>query len=134
LTGGDAVIQDIQPYYGDVNTYVELDLDQDDGEARDPKSVATLPPANRTLVDAFIRFDPADSVVDLTAVTAKLVSNETEEARRRAPRLETQVEKLENRNAALVWVLVVVVLLMAAILFAILACCCCPGCYCYTLE
>eukprot|EP00094_Tigriopus_californicus_P003115 TCALIF_02997-PA protein Name:"Similar to Cad86C Cadherin-86C (Drosophila melanogaster)" AED:0.15 eAED:0.15 QI:164/0.72/0.58/1/1/1/12/0/720 len=71
MTGGDAEIQDINPYYGNEIAFdgyeiAELDVD------RESKAVASKP--KKSVVDVFIRY-PANSIVDMNAVTSKLVAN-----------------------------------------------------------
>ena len=69
MTGGDAEIQEINPYYGDPSrsgSAFEVSVD------RESKAVVVQP--QKSLVDVFIRYQ-ANSVVDMNAVTSKLVSN-----------------------------------------------------------
>ena len=84
------------------------------------------------MVDVFIRY-PANSVVDMNQVTSKLVANRTGSVVANGDKDGrggdgTEVETLEQRNAALFWGLVALCLLIALVVFIMLCCCCCPGC------
>eukprot|EP00095_Tigriopus_kingsejongensis_P012458 maker-scaffold696_size110080-snap-gene-0.13 protein:Tk12458 transcript:maker-scaffold696_size110080-snap-gene-0.13-mRNA-1 annotation:"cad86_drome ame: full" len=133
MTGGNAEIQDINPYYGNdltLNGYEIAEIDID----RESKAVASQP--QKTVVDVFIRY-PANSVVDMNAVTSKLVSNSSgtiipsTNPDTSSGTSESTKQELESKNAALFWTLVTLCLIIAALILITLCCYCCPGCYYY---
>ncbi|XP_059097433.1 cadherin-86C-like isoform X1 [Tigriopus californicus] len=136
MTGGDAEIQDINPYYGNEIAFdgyeiAELDVD------RESKAVASKP--KKSVVDVFIRY-PANSIVDMNAVTSKLVANSSgaiapsnsgSKSESSSTSSSSANQELEQRNATLFWALMLICLFLAALVFLALCCYCCPGCYYY---
>ena len=91
------------------------------------------------MVDVFIRY-PADSVVDIDDVQAKLVtggSGGTKVVQNLTltggggATTPVNVAELEKKNSSLFWGLVIFVCVLFLVVVVVLACYCCPGCYLY---
>ena len=93
----------------------------------------------KSVVDVFIRY-PADSVVDIDDVQAKLVSGggggtkvvqNLTLAGGGGFTTPVNVAELEKKNSSLFWGLVIFVCVLFLVVVVVLACYCCPGCYLY---
>lgn len=91
------------------------------------------------MVDVFIRY-PADSIVDIDDVQAKLVTSPdgggggtrlVQNITLTPPTNNNTVAELEQKNSSLFWGLVIFVCILFLVVLVVLACYCCPGCYLY---
>ena len=88
------------------------------------------------MVDVFIRY-PADSVVDIDDVQAKLVTGGSggtkvvQNLTLTGATTPVNVAELEKKNSSLFWGLVIFVFVLFLVVVVVLACYCCPGCYLY---
>jgi len=121
ITGGDAQIQDIQPYSGQ-DTIGVLNIDEIAQRRMgfdDSKSV----------VDVFIRY-PATSVVDVDAIKQKLVSTPFNARSDRSGRYD-DIVATSSDDDYLLYVLAILLAFLLVLATIFLVCCCCPSCYCY---
>lgn len=93
----------------------------------------------RTVVDVFVRY-PSRSVIDVDAVTAKLVTNpngillNNRTGINNSTRDGEKIKELGQANAGLFAGLMVLVALIIIAILVIFCCFFCPGCYCFKDE
>ncbi len=138
MTGGQAEIQDIQPYaLMEIDRMDYLEIDYTDRDGKDYENDETER-VRRSLVDVLIRYPTNTSIVDMNDITAKLVREvnpvSTEGTTTGTTEDPTVMEELKYKNAALFWGLIALLILIALVLIVALLCFCCPKCYLYKKE
>lgn len=142
MTGGQAEIQDIQPYsqgYSiDRMDYLEVDyVDTNDRNDRNAKEYQDEQPtrSRRSLVDVLITYPTNTSVVDMNDITSKLVKEVLPVSSTVGPGQTTpdpdMMQELQYKNAALFWGLIAILVLIFLFILLMTICFCCPGCYFY---
>ena len=138
MTGGQAEIQDIQPYDDetsiDRSDLYEIEYMDDNRNSKDYNPEHRT---KRSLVEVRIEYPP-NSLVDMSDIEARLKGSETTTNSPFSTALTTikpkVIEELQYKNAALFWGLISILALIV-IFILILACCfCCPGCYLYKKD
>ena len=138
MTGGQAEIQDIQPYDDSVDRSDLYEIEYVD-DNRNSKDYNAEQRTKRSLVEVKIEYPPNGYLVDMNDIEARLKGSETTTNNPSSTALTTTtkpqvIEELEYKNAALFWGLIAILALIV-IFILIMACCfCCPGCYLYKKE
>ena len=138
MTGGQAEIQDIQPYDDSVDRSDLYEIEYVD-DNRNSKDYNAEQRTKRSLVEVKIEYPPNGYLVDMNDIEARLKGSETTTNSPSSTALTTTtkpqvIEELEYKNAALFWGLIAILALIV-IFILIMACCfCCPGCYLYKKE
>lgn len=138
MTGGQAEIQDIQPYSQvssmDRMDYLEVDYIDTNRNDRNAKDYQDDQPSRsrRSLVDVRITYPTNTSIVDMNDITSKLVKEGSSSTVGPSTTPDPDMMKeLEYKNAALFWGLITILAFIFIFIVLMTLCFCCPGCYFY---